>query len=231
MYADAMSRWEPEISSHLSRVLALQQAAESDPALARRVLAIKQYQHARFARDYEAMLHNPRYRRAIQFFLRELYGPVDFAARDAEFARIVPMLSRILPAGLMQAVAQLAELHALTETLDHQMARAHSPLVVDEPSYRAAWRSIDRPAERECQLDLLISIGTSLDRHARAPWLSAALRLMKGPARAAGFGRLQLFLESGLSSFASMAGADDFLATIATNERRVIASLSVSDQK
>lgn len=214
-----------QIREHLEQVAALRAARVADSTLASRVAAIKQYQHARFSRDYASLLASDRYGDATRFFLNDLYGPADFADRDTQFGRVVPAMARILPAEVMHTVAQLAQLHALSESLDQEMAHALSAASVDEGSYRAAWRAVDRALDRHRQLDLLIAIGTSLDRHTRSPLLRTALRAMRAPARAAGLAQLQLFLERGLSAFISMRGAQGFLDTIADNERRTISDL------
>jgi hypothetical protein len=200
----------------------------ADPVLADRVAAIKRYQHDRFSGDYADLLASERFGEATRFFLNDLYGPVDFADRDAQFGRVVPAMARLLPDEVMQTVAQLAELHALSESLDQEMARYLDAGAIDDRSYRAAWLAVDRREDRESQLGLLISVGTSLDRHTRTPLLPAALRLMRGPARAAGLMQLQSFLERGLAAFVSMHGAQEFLATILGNERRVIDDLFLS---
>jgi hypothetical protein len=109
--------------------------------------------------------------------------------------------------------------------LDQQMALSMASAVVDEQSYRAAWQTVGRAADRERQLSLLLRIGASLDRHTRSAWLAPSLKLMRGPARAAGLGRLQSFLERGLGAFSAMKGAQEFLDAIAANERKVIVEL------
>ena len=69
--------------------------AAADPALAGRVQALKAYQARRFEATYGDLLAHPRYQGAARFFLEELYGPQEFAARDAQFSRIVPALVRL----------------------------------------------------------------------------------------------------------------------------------------
>ena len=220
-----MANGTQQIRAHLEQVASLRAARGADVTLASRVSAIKQFQHARFSRDYADLLASDRYGEATRFFLNDLYGPVDFADRDTQFGRVVPAMARVLPAEIMHTVAQLAELHALSESLDQEMAHALSATSIDDESYRAAWQAVDRRADRYQQLELLIAIGTSLDRHTRSPLLKAALRAMRAPARAAGLAQLQLFLERGLSAFVSMRGAQQFLDTIADNERRTISDL------
>jgi hypothetical protein len=213
------------ISAHLQLVDEIRRESNADPRLARRMMAIKQFQHARFHRDYAGLLSSPRYASAAGFFLDDLYGQADFAARDAQFGRVVPTMARLLPAEVMHTVSQMAELHALSESLDQQMAQALTSDDVNDGSYRAAWQAVGRPDDRARQLDLLIAVGTSLDQHTRTPLLSTSLRLMRGPAKVAGLSQLQSFLERGLIAFKAMGGAGDFLSQIAANERRVIDGL------
>lgn len=212
--------------AHLDQVASLRAARQGDAGLARRVAAIKRYQHARFSRDYADLLANERYRAATQFFLEDLYSPADFVERDTQFGRVVPAMERIFPADVMHTVAQLAELHALTEDLDQEMAQqVEVSATVDDASYRAAWQRVGRSEARRRQLELLIAIGTSLDEHTRTSLLTITLRLMRAPARAAGLGQLQSFLERGLAAFVAMRGAQHFLNTIRANEERTIGDL------
>ena len=220
-----VSQWTPAIIEQLNRVRSMRRARESDADLRTWVQAIKQYQHARFARDYSALLANARYAGAARFFLDELYGPGDFTTRDAEFERVVPWMARLLSDDVMRTIADLIELHALTEELDQQMAVTLRSPELNEQSYRAAWLRVGRRDDRQRQLSLLLSIGHELDRHTHSRVLAGMLRIMRGPAQAAGLGRLQAFLEAGLSAFAGIGGAKEFLGVIEANESRTIGDL------
>jgi hypothetical protein len=59
----------------------------------------------------------------------------------------------------------------------------------------------------------MLAVGTALDRYTRNPLLRHSLRLMRGPAQAAGLGVLQAFLERGFDTFGEMRGATEFLQT------------------
>jgi hypothetical protein len=216
------------IRQHLEQVNALRAAREADEGLARRVADIKRHQHMRFGRDYAGLMESPRYDAATRFFLDDLYGPADFADRDTQFGRVVPAMARVLPSEVTHTVAQLAELHALSEVLDQKMAQALPVEAVDDRSYRSAWQMVGRRDQREAQLRLLLAIGTALERHTRSRLLSATLRMMRRPAKAAGLSQLQSFLERGLAAFSAMHGAQEFLETIAANERRVIDEMFAS---
>jgi hypothetical protein len=197
----------------------------ADPALAARVDAVKRYQHRRFARTYTDLLADTRYADAARFFLDDLYGPQDYSERDAQFARIVPALARLFPPALLGTVADLTALHALAERLDTSMGQA---LDGDEPNaakYLRAWQVTGGRADRERQIDLMLSVGRALDGYTRNPVLRHSLKLMRGPARAAGLGALQHLLERGFDTFAGLRGAEPFLAMITQRERALAARL------
>ena len=75
------------------------------------------------------------------------------------------------------------------------------------------------------QLALTLSIGDSLDKLTRKPLLRHTLRMMRGPARAAGLSALQQFLESGFDTFSAMRGAKEFLAMVSTREHALVTAL------
>lgn len=210
------------MAERLNRVRMLRGERNADPSLRARVEAIKRYQHRRFTHDYSALLSEPRYSQAANFFLGELYGPVDFTDRDAEFERVLPWMARLLPESLMRTVDDLIELHALTEELDQRMATELPTGDVDDQLYRAAWRVVGRRLDRERQLALLLAVGRALDRHARNKAVTATLRIMRRPAQAAGLGRLQALLEAGMAALARMDGAQAFLRTIEANEQKAM---------
>ena len=203
----------------LGEVAAERRQRNDDVALGEQVSAIKQFQHARFERSYADLLVDPRYGGAARFFLADLYGPEDYAERDVQFARVVPALLRLFPSEIVGTVSDLAALHALSERLDTSMAHALVGRKVSSTNYAQAWRTVGEPDARERQIDLMVSIGTALDRHTRNMLMRHSLRLMRVPAQAAGLAALQRFLETGFETFRTMRGAGEFLATIARRER------------
>jgi hypothetical protein len=213
------------ILDQLARVASLQRSRDLDPAHASRVTAIKSYQARRFEQTYADLLSNPRYRAAARFFLDELYGPQEFGARDAQFARIVPALVRLFPEEIVGTVATLARLHALSESLDDEMARWLERIPVDAMAYVLCWQHTGRAGDRQLQIDLTLDVGRALERYTRNPVLRGALRMMRRPAQAAGLGELQRFLESGFDTFGAMKGAAEFLDTVRDREQALSAAL------
>lgn len=220
------------ILAGLAAVALEREQRAADPALSSAVLAVKRFQHRRFELTYADLMAQPRYARAAEFFLSDLYGPADFTDRDAQFARIVPALVRLFPRDIVATVSELSQLHALSERLDSRMARAllaqgaaGAIVALSGQVYGELWREVGSADERERQVALMSSVGAALDRYTRNPLLRQSLRLMRGPAAAAGLGALQRFLENGFDTFRGMRGADFFLATIGERERALARGL------
>jgi hypothetical protein len=215
------------IRSHLDRVQQLRrqaQAAGMDAA----VNEVKQLQARRFRATYADLIQDPTFAPATRFFLDELYGVHDFAERDAQFGRIAGAVERLFPEAVAQLAVDLAETHALTEVLDHELARhwlTQNPDLSPALRYTLSWRRAnDRPA-RERQLAVVQHMGLELQRLTRKKALRMALRMMRNPARAAGLDSLQHFLESGFDAFAALGDARPFLDTISTRESHWIVTL------
>ena len=209
------------IRAHLARVAALREQAK-DSGLSAPVHAVKQLQARRFRATYLDFMDEPRRVPATRFFLDELYGEHDFAERDAQFSRIAGALERIFPPALTVLAVDLAEMHALTETLDHQMAGHWLALgdgVAAPERYLRSWRLTGQRMERERQLAVVQHMGRELEKHTRSKSLLMALRLMRRPAQTAGLSALQQFLEGGFAAFATLGDAQGFLSTIAEREQ------------
>lgn len=216
------------ILEQLGIVEQLRRGRAMDAEHAARVTAIKAYQARRFERTYADLLASARYRAAARFFLEELYGPHEFGARDAQFARIVPPLVRLFPEEIVGTVATLARLHALSESLDDEMARQLDTATLDAAAYVRSWQRTGRADDRQRQIDLTLDVGKALERYTRNPVLRGALRMMRRPAQAAGLGDLQRFLEAGFDTFGAMRGAGEFLDLVREREQALCVALFAS---
>lgn len=213
------------ILSSLQTVALERELRSSGAVLGGAVERVKAFQHDRFARTYADLMSDSRYRGATSFFMDDIYGPGDFSQRDTQFARIVPALVRLFPREIVETIAELAELHALSEQLDTAMGRRLGSLALDGRMYGELWRAVGKPLERDRQIELIVAVGNALDRYTRKPLLRHSLQVMRRPARVAGLGALQNFLERGFDTFRAMGGAKDFLALISTRERSLAAIL------
>ena len=200
-----------DLPRHLEIVDRERQQRAALPRLLAKVTALKAFQQRRFSHTYADLLASDRYGAAARYFLDELYGPADFA--------------RVFPDQVAETVATLAELHALSEVLDTAMGMQLADEAITPSGYIRAWQRVDRTADRARQIELTLGIAAQLDRITRLPLLRNALRLMRGPARAAGLRELQHSLETGFDTFRAMKGAEEFIALIGARERVFAAAL------
>jgi hypothetical protein len=212
-----------------ARLLHQERAASTELAAALDRLA--QWQARRLNATYADLAADSRYAEAIAFFQSELYGPGDFSQRDADLARVVPIMIRVLPDSAVATVAMAMELSTLSHELDHALVgklNAAAPLTV--AAYCDAYRACGNRAERRRQIDLIVQTGVALERYVRQPVLRPLLAMMRRPARVAGLSALQEFLERGFASFSGMRDVDFFLGTIDKREAALMQAIFDGDR-
>lgn len=215
----------------LDRAESARAVVNSDGVLGARRAAFRAWQAARLARTHADLLESARFGPAAQFFLTDLYGPQDISIHAAQVRRILPLMSRTLPATALDTVADAIELDALSEELDSAMLTALGDRVatLDSAAYAGAYRAIGHQKERARQIDLIEHLGRSLDGLTRQPFIGAALKMMRKPAEVAGLSALQSFLERGYSAFRVMRGGSDFVDIVAGRERAMSRALYTGD--
>ena len=221
---------ETHLIRELEHAQRLHEARQASPRLAAALDRVASWQSRRLNATYADLVRDPRYAEAIRFFQSDLYGPGDYSRRDADLARVVPLMVRVLPEGVIAIIAKAIELSALSHELDRTLVAKlgeGSPLSV--ASYCAAYRACDNRSERERQIALIVEVGAALDRYVHMPLLRSALAAMRRPARVAGVGALQEFLERGLLSFRGMNGAREFLVVIEARETAVMQAIFAGD--
>ena len=204
------------------------------PAMVGAIKKIKQLQSRRFRATYADFLLSPRYQSATRFFLEELYGEHDFTLRDSQFSRIAGAIEGLFPEAVGQLAVDLAETHALSERLDHEMAVRWVSLSKnpdDSVRYVQCWRETDQRQDRHRQLAVVLHMGQELQRLTRGKSLLIALKMMRKPAKLANLSSLQQFLERGFVAFSDMSNASPFLKAIEERESIWIASMFDCDLK
>lgn len=219
----------PPVSRRLERRLACHQALH-DPAREPRnrlrwLPELRRWQAARLRGSFAHFLDDPSRQPAAEFFLEDVYGDRDFTRRDADIARVLPMMQRLLPQKLLHTVADAIELGALTQALDLRMAQALGGIApkrrrLDADLYGQAYRQVGLPRLRARQIALIVAVGGGFGRALKLPGVAALLAFSRGPAKLAGLGELQGFLERGVAAFEELGDADAFVAEIGRDERR-----------
>jgi len=216
-------------TDNLERLLAQKKAIEGEiaatPAYARGLQDLRVWQAGRLAQTYADLRREPRYSAAVEFFLRDLYGPQDMSRRDRDLSRALSYFKRVLPVAALEVLELAVTLDVLSAELDQAMAEqlANGPLT--DAAYAEAYCRVGRASERRRQIKLLIGIGEGLERIVRNRWIGAALLAARVPARAAGLGELQGFLERGFAAFRKMKGAQPLLKVIRARETQLMDEL------
>lgn len=231
----AMAR-EPD--DRLAKQLALHQALH-DPAREPRnrlrwLPEVRRWQAARLRRSFDRFLQEPSRRPAAEFFLSDVYGDHDFARRDADIAKVLPMMRRLLPKKLLETVVDAIELGALTQSLDLSMAEVLEELAprrrtLDAGLYAQAYRDVGEQAGRKRQVALIGGVGRGFGQALRLPGVAALLAFSRGPARLAGLSELQTFLERGFGAFDSLGDVAGFVGEIERDEMAVSERLFAGD--
>lgn len=228
---DTKAETVERLTARLEAGVELRGRIRTDAEAARGRLSLRDWQSERLARTHGDLLADPRFHDTAVFFLSEIYGAKDTVKRDADIARVVPTVAKLLPISGLETVADAIELDTLSEVLDAEMVTVLGDRIetIDARSYGEAYRRVGRRAEREHQIDLIEHLGHALDHLTHHSFAGAALTMMRRPARLAGFGDLQTFLEDGYRAFRKMGGADEFLERIVGRERTVMTAVFAGD--
>jgi hypothetical protein len=219
------------LGEHLTRRLTWHQIVHDPERESRNGLRwlaeVRRWQAARLATSFEGFMHDPKRQPAAQFFLTDLYGDRDFSRRDADIARVAPMMLRLMPQSLVETLVDAIELGTLSHAFDLRIAEALHRLapqrkVLDDALYARAYREVGLPLVRAHQIDLIVVAGYGLGHALRTRGVATLLAMLRGPARAAGFGELQTFLERGFGAYGKLDDVADFIADIERGEREVM---------
>ena len=219
---------EATLVRQLEQARALHAERAANPILDGALERLADWQSRRLVQTYADLATQLRYRHAVVFFRSDLYGEEEIAQRDADLARVVPLISATLPERVIGTVALAMELNVLSQELDRlllgRLPRADGPCTVAE--YCKAYRRAANLPVRRRQIELIGQIGKALDGYVKKPMLRGALAMMRQPARLAGYAALHDFLDRGFDAFRRMGGADEFLATIQARETAILEAIA-----
>jgi hypothetical protein len=221
------------LTRQYDRIAKLREAAANDTKLDAARRRLRAWQAARLARTHADLLASPRIDLAAAFFLTDLYGSGDLSKLDANVRRIVPAMKRTMPAASLEIVAEAIELEALSEDLDVAMATAIGAKSgkLSAAAYGAAYRKVNRRADRERQIDLIENLGESLDRLVHRPFVGIAMSMARMPAKLVGLGEIHDFLQRGYKAFMKIGNAREFLDLVVGRERKLVDALFAGDDR
>jgi len=194
---------------------------------------IQTWQRQRLAETYVDLISQQRYSAAGDFFLDELYGGLHFRERDQEMERVLPVMARMLRDDMLLVMAEAFELQSLSLKFDMDMTRqylTHDWNELNLTRYAEIYRACGRQSEREQQIELIHRLGIQLNSLVHHRLVMMLIRLLKGPAIAAGFGLLQSFLENGLNAFKIMGDGTEFIDIVRLREFEFMRGLFAGEE-
>lgn len=167
---------------------------------------------------YQDLAEQADYSNALDFVITDLIG-VGISKRDEDLARVVPIMSKVLPTKALDTLASAMELNARTLEINVRICRGLFNGRTDgsnfsEREYLEACRATSELSEYLELIALTAKVGAGLRRIIRIPMIGFTLRAMRSPAKMSGFGDLQEFLEEGYGAFREIQDVDQFLIDI-----------------
>lgn len=186
-----------------------------DPGLLRQYERFLAWQQDYMLPYFNEFRQHPNTAAAVEFVISDLVG-TGISARDSDIARVIPVMTRLLPDKAMQALASAMELNARTLEINFDIFTRLSKTVdiaegISEREFCETFRRSTTIEECLEIIELTVVLGRTLQRLVRIPLLGMTLRAMHRPAHATGFGALQDFLEKGYTTFRAIEDVDYFL--------------------
>jgi len=212
--------------SHLSQYKTAQPSVTAK-GLDAKLAMLRAWQSQRLGQTHADLLASERFGPACRFFLNDIYAPRDFSQRDHDIEYLYEAMAHFIPEFMLKLVHTTILMNQLTNSLDQALVH----VLVDNLSvtdtitsqlYAQAYHICNNYEERAAQIQMVVDIGHMVDMSRRLPLVGTTLRLARLPARSAGWGDLQDFLERGFTAFKHMRGASGFLNTIQQREMDIL---------
>lgn len=164
---------------------------------------------------FDDLLGPKGYKAAIDFVVSDLAG-VGVSERDHEIERATPVIVRTLPTHPLETAAAAVELNVGALEVNLAIWRGllvdgKLPAEITEADYCRICQRVSSYEECMDLVNLANELGATLKTLVRIPLIGGLLKSMRKPARAAGFGALQSFLEKGFVTFREISDIDKFL--------------------
>jgi len=204
-----------ELREYTERSNAIHEEYLSDPALNKKYRRFVTWQTDYMLSFYEDLRISEDYSRAVDFVVSELIG-IKVSKRDQDIARIVPIMSKMLPEKALRTMAVAMRLNARVLEINLSICRTlytanSGSEKFSEADYCVASRQAGSLDECLELIKLTIEVGRNLDQVIRIPMIGSMLYAMRMPARLWGFAAMQEFLEQGYKTFDALEDVDRFL--------------------
>ncbi|MCW8108323.1 hypothetical protein OPS25_07430 [Alteromonas ponticola] len=223
-----MNQTVQPLIQHLHRLNAKRELVERMGQLDN-IHQLQAWQCERLLASHQDLAQQKRYQDAMSFFVDELYGPKDFSQRDADIARVIPKLAKVLPDKAMLALEDAIALNALSFDLDLEVTEALEGQEINRDTYAVAYRKVGRQADRQKQLDLIYDLGMQLNDVIKIKGIGMLIKFARRPAKIAGLLTLHEFLERGFNAFKVIGDVHGFVDPVITREKELMETLLSPD--
>ncbi len=216
-----------DVLQHAQKSPDTQHRRVESAGLTPQMAALRAFQVKRIRETYRDFVAQKQYAPVMDFFANDLYAPRDFSQRDHDAQRVHAFLQKFLPAEMLKLATDAIELTQLSNALDGKIVAVLTqerafPNNLTPARYAEAYRRCNNVRAREKQIDLLVTVMRDSAETAHMPLTGVALKLVKGPAHAAGWHELYAFLERGHQAFAQVKQPERFLEAIEDRENEIM---------
>jgi len=230
--AEKRQQYKDSVYRDLERIIQSHIRRNGNPQLKEHIRIVSEWQSMRIGQTYDDVAATDRYDLALAYFKDDMYGAKDYSKRDADVKKVYPIVERIMPNRLFYILVFIMELNALSMELDEaqaiELVRMGAIDNITPDNYAEAYRNSARRDDRTKQIDLVLEVGSELDKLMGKNYLGGFLKISHKPAHALGLGELHEFLERGYTAFMKMKGAKEFIQVIRTREDIILENIYTS---
>jgi hypothetical protein len=185
-------------------------------------VALQAFQSKRLRRDHADLAVEPQYTQIGEFFFEEIYGPRNFADRDAQARRLHQFIG-LAPGVVIRDVEQVLDLLDLTTCLDEsvvdQLLASDAPVDFDEQTYERAYRLADNYPDRTRQIQLVREALYNVYKLSRRPLIDIVLHRSTPIAQVTGMAEIHRFLLNGYEAIKPVRDIHRFVETVCVREQ------------
>lgn len=201
-----------------------------NPVLKKRLHEAQQWLKDRIQVTHNDLFNEPKNQLMAQYFLNRLYGGPEFDALAKQIERLVKIAhkaEKMVPENTILTGIQSVGLAVLAMRLDEEVAKQlledyPTDQKIDDEMMRLTLIKLNQYDARLQQLDLLDSLGHSLDKYLRSFIVHTAFKMCKGPAHKYKFELMYDFIGEGFAAMKPLKSATKFIENFTAKERLIV---------
>lgn len=214
-----------ELQTHLNHYWELPH--HKDEELNSKLNEVQDWQRTRIKRTHKALFEQPKNQPMARYFLTQLYGGDDFRLLAEQINRILPKakkLERLAKESALETGSMAIQASILAIELDLNLAQwlIDKELPVNEANMLAAYRAVDKSAERRVQIKNLKEVCYRTDKYLNSFMLRKAFGLAKGTAYRHHYQPLYDFINAGFAAMKPLDSVSGFIDPFCERELMIV---------